>query len=61
MEKVTDFIKEAVNEFKRVHWPTKKETKRLTLYVIGVSLGVGLFVMTIDYLFKEALAALLAK
>ena len=61
MEKVVAFVKEAINEFKRIQWPTKKVTIRLTGYVVGVSLGVAFFVMGIDYLFKKLLAAILTK
>ncbi|MBN1162156.1 preprotein translocase subunit SecE [Patescibacteria group bacterium] len=55
MNKVLDFIKSAINELKKVQWPSRKETVRLTAYVIGVSFGVGLFVMLFDYIFKELL------
>lgn len=49
------FIKDAFQELKKVTWPSKKETLRLTGYVIGVSVAVGLFVSGLDYLFKEFL------
>lgn len=55
MNKIKRFILESVVELKKVHWPTKQETIRLTGYVIGVSLGVGLLVALFDYLFKELL------
>jgi len=44
---------------KKVRWPTKKEATRLTGYVIGGSLIVGLFVAIFDYLFKAVLALLI--
>ncbi len=46
------FLKKSYEEFKRVKWPSKKEATRLTTYVIGVSLFVGLFVAGIDYTFQ---------
>lgn len=61
MSKVTNYIKASVDEVKRVKWPTKNETIRLTGYVIGVSLAVGLFVTVFDYIFKELLTILLTK
>lgn len=61
MVKVIDYIKSSYEEVKKVKWPTKKETIRLTGYVIGVSLAVGLFVTIFDYVFKEALTILLTR
>ena len=60
MDKVISFIQESKTELKKVQWPTKKEAIRLTLYVVAISFGVGLFVMGFDYLFKELLSLLLA-
>lgn len=42
------FIKEARTELGRVVWPTRAETIRLTLVVIGVSVGFGLFIGGLD-------------
>lgn len=54
-----NFVKEAVAEFKKVEWPSKKETSRLTVTLIGVSLGVGLLVLALDYVFKQSLNLLI--
>ena len=40
---------------KKVAWPTKKETTKHTLLVIGISLGVAAFLGAFDYLFSELL------
>jgi preprotein translocase subunit SecE len=58
MAKVTTFVKDSYEELKKVQWPTRRERARLTLYVIGVSLLVGLFVAAADYAFKEMLGVL---
>lgn len=55
------FIQSVVLEFNRVQWPTKEQTIRLTGYVIGVSLSVGMFVTGIDYVFKEILNLIVGK
>lgn len=52
---MANFAKEAIAEFKKVEWPSKKETIRLTAILIGVSLSVGLIVLALDYIFKEGL------
>lgn len=61
VDKVKNFIKSSYEEMKRVTWPSKKDAIRLTGYVIGVSFGVGLFVMFLDYIFAELLALMLTK
>lgn len=42
------FFKEVISELKKVTWPTRAETIRLTLTVIGISVLVGLFVGGLD-------------
>jgi preprotein translocase SecE subunit len=42
-----------------VQWPDRKQGLRLTIYVIGASLIVGLFVSGFDYIFKELLVIVL--
>ncbi|MFZ5425317.1 MAG: preprotein translocase subunit SecE [Patescibacteria group bacterium] len=53
------FIKDSYREFKKVQWPSRKQSILLTGYVIGVSLVIGLFVTGADYSFREALSAFL--
>jgi len=54
-----EYIKSSIDEIKRVKWPKKDETIRLTQYVVGVSLGVGLFVTVFDYIFKKLLTLII--
>jgi preprotein translocase subunit SecE len=51
MNKLSNYIKESIAEMKKVTWPTKKETYNYTLLVIGISVGVALFLGLLDYLF----------
>lgn len=60
MKGLIRFLKNSKKEFEKVEWPSKKETLRLTGYVIGVSLGIGLLVMGLDYVFKAGLNYLIA-
>ncbi|HXK52930.1 MAG TPA: preprotein translocase subunit SecE, partial [bacterium] len=46
-------------EFKKVEWPSRKQTLLLTAYVIGVSLVVAFFVASADLVFKEFIKVLL--
>jgi len=51
MDKLINYLKEAVAEMKKVTWPTKKETYNYTLLVIGVSLAMAVFLGGLDYIF----------
>lgn len=55
MKTVINFIKESIAEFKKVQWPTKKQTLRLTGFVVGVSLITGIYVSGLDFGFKNLL------
>ncbi|PIW76382.1 MAG: preprotein translocase subunit SecE, partial [Candidatus Portnoybacteria bacterium CG_4_8_14_3_um_filter_40_10] len=50
--KLVNFLKEVRFELKKVTWPTRQETIRFTLLVIGVSAGVAAFLGGLDYLFS---------
>lgn len=45
------YLKDAKSEFKKVVWPTPKETTRNTVVVVVVCLLAGLFVFGLDSLF----------
>lgn len=49
------FAQGVIEELKKVSWPTKKETVRLTSIVIGVSLIIGLYIGIIDILLTKGL------
>ncbi len=44
-----------IDELKKVSWPTKKETVRLTSIVIIVSLIIGIYIGIIDVLLAKIL------
>ncbi len=48
------FIKEVVAELKKVTWPTREETVKLTVIVIVISILVGAFIGGLDALFVRA-------
>ncbi len=49
------FAQGVIEELKKVSWPSKKETVRLTSIVIGVSLIIGLYIGIIDILLTKGL------
>lgn len=46
---------DVMDELKKVTWPTRKDTIRLTTIVIGVSLIIGLYIGIIDILLAKGL------
>lgn len=53
------FVGEIVSELRRVTWPTRNETMRLTIMVLAVSGSVGVFLgladLVLDRLFQGIL------
>jgi preprotein translocase subunit SecE len=53
------FIKEARTELTKVVWPTRKETIRITLAVVGLSLATAAFLGLVDYGLSQLIQFLL--
>ncbi len=53
--KIITFLKEVRIEMKKINWPTREETLRYTLLVVGVSVAVAIFLGTIDFIFTTLL------
>jgi preprotein translocase subunit SecE len=51
LNKITNFLKETRVEMKKVNWPTRKETIKYTLIVIGLSFVIAFFLGGLDLLF----------
>ena len=49
------FLQETKDEFRKVNWPTRGETVRLTLVVIGISIGVAIILGLFDIFFTYLL------
>lgn len=61
MNKLSQYIKDSIVEMKKVTWPTKKETYNYTLLVIGLSLGVAIFLGALDLIFGWGLQFIIIK
>ena len=59
MNRIVTYIKDSVAEMKKVAWPTKKETYNYTILVIGVSLGVAIFLGGLDRVFSWVLSLII--
>ena len=53
------FIGEAFTELRRVTWPTRRETMRLTWMVISVAVTIGIFLGFVDLGFSRLLDVIL--
>jgi preprotein translocase subunit SecE len=61
MNKLTTYLKDSMEEMKKVTWPTKKETYNYTLLIIGISLVMALFLGLLDQVFSMGIQAILFK
>ncbi len=52
MNKIWTFVKESRAELRKVNWPTREQTIKLTGVVIGMSLAVAIFLGALDYMFE---------
>ena len=52
-------VGEVISELRRVTWPTRQETTRLTIMVLGVSATIGVFLGLVDLGFSRLINILL--
>ncbi len=53
------FFGEVVSELRRVTWPTREETTRLTIMVVAVAAAVGVFLGLVDIGFSRLIGVIL--
>ncbi len=58
MSRLRRFIDEAWSELKKVTWPTREQTRNLTVLVFAISLVVGLYITVLDTVFQTAVGLL---
>ena len=58
MRRLRRFIDEAWSELKKVTWPTREQTRNLTVLVFAISLVVGLYITVLDTIFQSAVGLL---
>jgi len=54
-DRIKKFFSESRQELRHVNWPTRNEAIRLTAIVIGISIGLAVFLGAFDYLFTYLL------
>jgi preprotein translocase SecE subunit len=46
------YVVESWSELKKVAWPTRETVIRLTILVVAVSIGVGIYIFVLDRIFN---------
>ena len=59
MSAFTNYFRESFAELKKVSWPTKNQTINYSLVVIGISLGLAIFLGVLDYVLNLGLAEII--
>lgn len=59
LDKIIKFLKEVKAELLKVRWPTKGETTNMTLIVIVASIGVGILIGILDFIFTKLLGIII--
>ncbi len=58
MTRIRRFLDEAWSELRKVTWPTREQTRNLTVLVFVISAVVGAYIAVFDLLFQEAFGIL---
>ncbi len=61
MGRIQKYFVESWSELKKVNWPTRQQTTHLTIVVVGLSLGVAVFLGVLDILFAYGLSYLIVR
>lgn len=55
------FLKEVREEVKKVVWPSRQETIRMTAIVVGASAVVGIYLTMLDYILNRAVGLIVGR
>ena len=58
---IVRYLRETRGELRKVTWPTREESWRLTAIVLGVSLAFSIFLWVFDTIFSNSLQFLLER
>ena len=57
--KFINYLRDTRAELRHVTWPTKNEAINYTIIVIAISVGTGLFLGLLDFVFAKGIARLI--
>ena len=55
---VVRYFRETRGELRKVTWPTRQESQRLTAIVLGVTAAMSIFLGVLDFIFANSIQAL---
>jgi len=58
---IKNYFVGSFQEMKKVTWPTKTQTINYSVLVIGLSIGMALFLGLLDYVFNGAITSIFLK
>lgn len=58
--KIVDYVKETKGELSHVSWPTKKQAIAYTTLVVGISIGVAIYLGAADFLLSRIVKLLVS-
>ena len=56
---IIKYFQDTRAELRRVTWPTREETRKLTLIIVAVTLVMAIFLGTLDYIFQGLVAGII--
>lgn len=55
---ISKYIRETRGELRKVTWPTREESQRLTAIVLGVTVAMSIFLGLLDFVFSKGIQAM---
>ncbi len=55
---ISKYIRETRGELRKVTWPTREESQRLTAIVLGVTVAMAIFLGLLDFIFSNGVQTL---
>ncbi|MDO8584425.1 MAG: preprotein translocase subunit SecE [bacterium] len=59
IDRVVNYFRSSKSELQKVSWPTKQETVRYSLLIIGISIVVAVFFLLLDTGLQDGVTAML--
>lgn len=60
-KKIGQYLKDSIQELKKVTWPTKRQITIYTIVVIAMSIAVAIYFGILDYFFNWLLETIIKK
>lgn len=57
--RVIKYFNETRAELRRVTWPTREETKNLTMIIVAATVAMAIFLGSLDYIFQIVVAGII--